>query len=439
MENYLIIDTPRAGRWNHCLVVSNSTPDNEAKIRNYVEHARQSEIGDGYLAVRREVTQPTTGRAGIETLVLVGNISQGDQEKVKNQMRGMFGEVDALIESGIDWGNESQPTLVKDGRLAELMETHQLQFASSKLSTRSLGRRVLFGMVLGVLVVLLAVILVVFRRMPTSGVPASDQTAELPSPTTDKSMQMRISQLHNGLMNGLTKSTDLEIQKLKEVVEDLEKRFLETKKVDRKNDEKELLDRMDQLFAFFAETDPYISREFDDGCRKRLVEAYDKGVIELDQSKEGKPPLSNIPVDIFRKMTKQLNTAVEAAKKAKSFDTKVVGLLAGPKVADPTGSDWTALYQRTCNFKIEKGYCPNDFKVYKKFVFVVNEIYGILKEGKVDHTKDPLERFEKLSFHELKQVLENGTDLYTVYDSLSELRTTIEALNVPKKNQDSSK
>ncbi len=89
----LIAETPRAGRWNGCLIISEGTQIDHATAVRYTTEARKLRQGSNfcqgsnYLMVSREVKQPTTGRTGDELLILAGIVPKSLSGDQKDKLR----------------------------------------------------------------------------------------------------------------------------------------------------------------------------------------------------------------------------------------------------------------------------------------------------------------------------------------------------------------
>jgi len=114
---FLVAETPRAGRWNGCLLVPEDSEITPAKAAPYFEDARKIPEGENYLAVSREVTQPTTGRVGSEYLLLAGvdvrALGPVRKEEVSRVMNKLLDDLEDLVVRTIRWDELPQASLVK--------------------------------------------------------------------------------------------------------------------------------------------------------------------------------------------------------------------------------------------------------------------------------------------------------------------------------------
>ena len=114
---FLVAETPRGGRWNSCLIVAEGSGIDPVFAAYYLEAARREASGADYLAVSREVTQPTTGRVGRETLVLAGiaerELNPTRREEVVKAMEGLLmKDLDELIRAD-PWRDRPQSSLIE--------------------------------------------------------------------------------------------------------------------------------------------------------------------------------------------------------------------------------------------------------------------------------------------------------------------------------------
>lgn len=123
---FLMAETPRGGRWNSCLIVAEGSGIDPVTAAPYLEAARGGALGDDYLAVSREVTQPTTGRVGRETLVLAGvavrKLGARRRAEVEKAMQGLLlKDLDELIRAD-PWRDRPQASLIEHPAMSDWAE-----------------------------------------------------------------------------------------------------------------------------------------------------------------------------------------------------------------------------------------------------------------------------------------------------------------------------
>lgn len=124
---FLVAETPRAGRWNGCLLVPEDSDISPAMAAPYFEDARKSLEGEDYLAVSRMVTQPTTGRVGSEYLLLagvdVGALGDSRKAEVSGVMNELLDRLENLVVRTIPWDELPQASLVKCPGMSEWLKS----------------------------------------------------------------------------------------------------------------------------------------------------------------------------------------------------------------------------------------------------------------------------------------------------------------------------
>lgn len=136
---YLIIETPRAGPWNHRFIISQPGALNEVQLGSYIAAARSQTSGADYLAVHRTVVQRQTGRQGEEMLALVGlevgALGAGQQTALHDMLTQLLAtEVEQLIASTIAWEAEGrQNPVVRPELLAWENRLGVAQLCATKL------------------------------------------------------------------------------------------------------------------------------------------------------------------------------------------------------------------------------------------------------------------------------------------------------------------
>lgn len=111
----LFAETPRAGRWNHRFLVPEDLDMSEEELAEEASYARQQSQGDNYLAVVREVHQPSSGRPADELLVLHGiQVEQMDAATRRELLKRLESRLDDLgrLVQSMDWEHEGKRLLV---------------------------------------------------------------------------------------------------------------------------------------------------------------------------------------------------------------------------------------------------------------------------------------------------------------------------------------
>lgn len=117
----LLAQTPRAGRWNHRLLVAPQHGFSETEVLEYLARASAEPIGKDYIAVSRDVRQASSGREGREMLVLVGvastSLSPEQHQKLSRLLNEMLERLADLVTEQIDWDREGKRLLVERDEL----------------------------------------------------------------------------------------------------------------------------------------------------------------------------------------------------------------------------------------------------------------------------------------------------------------------------------
>ncbi|MCK5718491.1 MAG: hypothetical protein KAH84_00930 [Thiomargarita sp.] len=118
----LIIETPRAGKWNHRFIAATDGILSESAITKTIAAARRNPIGDNYIAVSSETTQSTSGRIGKEILVLVGldvkQLANTEQQEIIQQLEQRLADVAILVTETINWDKDGKEILLRYPKLA---------------------------------------------------------------------------------------------------------------------------------------------------------------------------------------------------------------------------------------------------------------------------------------------------------------------------------
>lgn len=124
---YLIASTPRAGRWNHRLIVAESEQYDGLNLQQLVSMAREPLEGPAWLAVSQSVKQFSSERMGEELLILgdvdIASLSPSQKKEIKRQLQ-QYLEIDlnTLIKNEVDWDQEGKVDPVKRPELSRWLE-----------------------------------------------------------------------------------------------------------------------------------------------------------------------------------------------------------------------------------------------------------------------------------------------------------------------------
>lgn len=125
---FLLIETPRAGKWNHRHIVPPGV--SQQAYLNIIETARQKGEGDNFLAVGHDnkVKQFTTDRYAPELLILAGidtkRLSKNQKQALQDSLTSLLGSVDKLVTEDIDWNREGETDPVVSEKLAVWFDQH---------------------------------------------------------------------------------------------------------------------------------------------------------------------------------------------------------------------------------------------------------------------------------------------------------------------------
>ncbi len=118
----LIAETPRAGRWNGCLIISEGAQIDHATAVQYTTEARKHSRGRDYLMISHKVEQPTTGRTGDELLILAGivttSFSPTQIEELESLLHGFLDDLGELVVQTIEWDEDRQPSIIERPELS---------------------------------------------------------------------------------------------------------------------------------------------------------------------------------------------------------------------------------------------------------------------------------------------------------------------------------
>ncbi len=152
----LIAETPRAGRWNGCLIISEGAQIDQATAVQYTTRARKGSKGEDYIMVSRRVMQPTTGRTGDELLILAGVVTKSyttaKAEEVEKSLCELLNDLEKLVVQTIKWDEDRQPSIIERRELSDWIKN--LPLTKKPTIPRSVPKKWTIPIVLVVLVVL---------------------------------------------------------------------------------------------------------------------------------------------------------------------------------------------------------------------------------------------------------------------------------------------
>ncbi|WP_349645837.1 hypothetical protein [Candidatus Parabeggiatoa sp. HSG14] len=121
-ELQFVIETPRAGKWNHRFIAAKNGSLSESEITKIIAAARRNSQGDNYIAVSSETAQSVSGRTGKEILVLVGvdvkKLSDAEEIIARLEQR-LKDDVTTLVTETIDWNKDGKELLVRRPELTD--------------------------------------------------------------------------------------------------------------------------------------------------------------------------------------------------------------------------------------------------------------------------------------------------------------------------------
>lgn len=99
--------TPRAGRWHHRFLIPTGAAWPQEKLGRLADQASKSSEGSDYVSFQRSVTQSTTGRTGVELVLIQDSRLRGvDSEtrrRIAQTLETYSAALDALVTMEIDW------------------------------------------------------------------------------------------------------------------------------------------------------------------------------------------------------------------------------------------------------------------------------------------------------------------------------------------------
>ncbi len=166
--------TPRAGQWNHRYLVPRESCWPQEVLSRLADRAREKPHGFDYVSASRKVSQPTTGRIGLELLVLHDDrlksrgrsiVSEALCEALEQQMS----KLDELVVKKIDWEAEGTHLVVECAELNQWRETlvRQLSVSGFTESSNQNGRRIV--LTVSSIFLLLTVLVLAFIWLPRNG------------------------------------------------------------------------------------------------------------------------------------------------------------------------------------------------------------------------------------------------------------------------------
>ncbi len=114
----IIVETPRAGKWNHRFIAAKHGTLSDGEIAKIISTARRLPQGDNYISVSVDTAQSLSGRIGKEILVLTGinikKISEKKRQNIISQLEQRLNtDLDQLVTESIDWDKDGQTILLK--------------------------------------------------------------------------------------------------------------------------------------------------------------------------------------------------------------------------------------------------------------------------------------------------------------------------------------
>jgi hypothetical protein len=339
----LIAETPRAGRWNGCLIVPEGIPIDQATAVRYTTEARKYARGRDYFMVNHVVVQPTTGRKGQELLILAGidirALSRQEGKELEDHLRDhLLVKLEELVMNKVEWDQHRQPSLIARPELCAWLD--ELPLARDSRG----GRRQWSPWVVALGLLIFSMITLAFlwgppgrdrwrRGQERDGIPKDTEGDTLG--VNDKLLVRELESWSEDLGLGRHlvnhNSEDLE-DDLHTIVETLEERLvLAGRRSDRKRSG---LYRFGQLLVDYKQIDPRdrkstfrnTSRELmlDQGLRKDVVGLYKRleagdAAYAYFEGRDGKWPeveeqLIRPNVEQFRRMIKDAREIIDRAK-----------------------------------------------------------------------------------------------------------------------------
>jgi hypothetical protein len=119
----LVVETPRAGKWNHRFIVAQKCRLCESEVAKVIAAARRNPQGKNYLSVSTETAQSVSGRIGKEILVLEGidvkKLSNTQRQQIIAQLEQRLTDLATLVTDKIDWEKAGKKIRVVRPELTE--------------------------------------------------------------------------------------------------------------------------------------------------------------------------------------------------------------------------------------------------------------------------------------------------------------------------------
>jgi len=195
-ELQLVIETPRAGKWNHRFIAAKDGSLSESEVTKIIAAARRNSQGDNYMAVSSETAQSVSGRTGKEILVLVGvdvkQLSDIERQQIIEQLQQRLADVATLVTETIDWNKDGKELLLRRPELSDWTKEFSglPKFSNpekkSSLPKKYASKLKFVGGVVGILVVLVIGIWVyTFGLFEKQNIPPAEElTDETGNPGT---------------------------------------------------------------------------------------------------------------------------------------------------------------------------------------------------------------------------------------------------------------
>lgn len=168
---FLLIETPRAGKWNFRHIIPPNLWINEQQVLFIIDSARAKKYGKNFLAVGHDnvVKQFHGSRCAPELLILAGidtqRLSSKEKQELCDSLQFLLGEVDQLVTQIIDWDTENRHGLVKREELANWFEQYIKNIKPLKGKFKN---KIGLFLSLGIIVIFLTIIIPVYRIQTNS-------------------------------------------------------------------------------------------------------------------------------------------------------------------------------------------------------------------------------------------------------------------------------
>ena len=128
---FLLIQTPRAGKWNYRHITPPNLWINQQQVLAIIEAARKKKEGKNFLAVGHDnvVKQLDGNRSAPELLILAGintkSLSGEEKQVLRDSLQSLLGQVDKLVTQEVDWNTEGENDPVAKKELANWFDDHE--------------------------------------------------------------------------------------------------------------------------------------------------------------------------------------------------------------------------------------------------------------------------------------------------------------------------